>query len=178
MRLLLFLLPALAFGQDLPTGHLLLDLDAVKGLQKDSHNRDLAWTNQASGYENLIFKKQDKGRKALLSGCPTFRAENVLENKPAALVFRQGELVCPDEDVFDSLTTGKGHTWIAVLSVFEQRVGLKDVNSFFGNLRNGAKYEGLWGCLNDDNTLWIGTRNGLSFGRFDQNNPKTDRPQT
>ena len=76
-----------------------------------------------------------------------------------------------EEDAFDHLTRGKGCTWISVMAVYEQRVGVKDVNSFFGNLRNGAKYEGLWGCLRDDNTLWTGARNGLTFGRFDQNNP-------
>jgi hypothetical protein len=46
------------------------------------------------------------------------------------------------------------------------------VNSFFGNLRNGQKYEGIWGSLNDDNTLWYGARNSLTFGRFDKNNPQ------
>ncbi len=82
-----------------------------------------------------------------------------------------------DENVFDGLTTGKGHTWIAVISVHEQRVGVKDVNSFFGNLRNGKFYEGLWGGLDDDNTVWCGARNGLSFGRFDANNPKVSGPK-
>ena len=92
-------------------------------------------------------------------------------NGHATLVFRQQELVSMEEDAFDHLTRGKGCTWISVMAVYEQRVGVKDVNSFFGNLRNGAKYEGLWGCLRDDNTLWTGARNGLTFGRFDQNNP-------
>ena len=92
-------------------------------------------------------------------------------NGHATLVFRQQELVNMEEDAFDHLTRGKGCTWISVMAVYEQRVGVKDVNSFFGNLRNGAKYEGLWGCLRDDNTLWTGARNGLTFGRFDQNNP-------
>jgi hypothetical protein len=51
------------------------------------------------------------------------------------------------------------------------------VNSFFGNLRNGEKYEGVWGCMNDDNTLWWGARNGLTFGRFDANNPQLLGPK-
>jgi hypothetical protein len=46
------------------------------------------------------------------------------------------------------------------------------VNSFFGNLRNGENYEGLWACFNDDNTVWWGARTGVTFGRFDENNPK------
>jgi hypothetical protein len=177
MKTLLFLLPTFALGQSLPEAELLLDLDATKGTEIDAKQRVLSWANQAPGYENLVFKKQDKGRKIPLSGCPTYRPADSTNGKPAALIFRQGELVCPNEDIFDSLTTGKGHTWIALLSVFEQRVGLKDVNSFFGNLRNGAKYEGLWGCLNDDNSLWFGTRNGPTFGRFDQNNPKLNGPK-
>ena len=51
------------------------------------------------------------------------------------------------------------------------------MNSFFGNLKNGKFYGGLWGCLDDDNTLWWGMRNGLSFGRFDENNPKVTGPK-
>jgi len=93
-----------------------------------------------------------------------------LNGKPT-LIFKQQELVNMEEDAFDHLTRVKGCTWISVMAVYEQRVGVKDVNSFFGNLRNGGKYEGIWGCLRDDNTLWTGARNGLTFGRFDQNNP-------
>ena len=94
----------------------------------------------------------------------------------AALEFLQQELVCADEDAFDTLTTGAGHTWAAVVSVRPQRVGVKDVNSFFGNLKNGGFYEGFWGCLTDDNRPWYGARNGLSFGRFDANNPQLLAP--
>jgi hypothetical protein len=50
-------------------------------------------------------------------------------------------------------------------------VQLKDVNSFFGNLKNSGLYEGLWGNLTDDNRVWIGSRNGITFGRWDRNNP-------
>ena len=80
--------------------------------------------------------------------------------------------MCLDEDTFDTLTQGGGCTWLTVLAVREQRVGLKDVNSFFGNLKNSGNYEGLWGCLSDDNTIWWGARNGVTFGRFDTNNPQ------
>lgn len=122
----------------------------------------------------MVFVKRDEGRKEAGSGRPTLR-KSAVGDKPS-LIFRQQELVSMDEATFDGLTTGKGHTWIAVIAVYEQRVGLKDVNSFFGNLRNGGKYEGVWGCLDDDNTLWWGTRNGRSFGRFDENNPKVSGP--
>jgi len=159
----------------LPTKDLILDLDASKGLEVEDGDRVAAWRNQAPAHPKLVFVKQDEGRKEAGSGRPTSRKNATPTGRPS-LVFRQQELVCADEDVFDDLTTGKGHTWIAVVSVYEQRVGEKDVNSFFGNLRNGAKYEGVWGCVDDDNTVWWGTRNGLSFGRFDENNPKVSGP--
>ena len=92
--------------------------------------------------------------------------------------FRRQELVCRDEDAFDSLTKGSGCTWLAVLCVHEQtKGGLKDVHAFFGNLRNGVHFEGLWGCVRDDNTLWWGARNGVTFGRFDKNNPQVLGPK-
>jgi len=67
--------------------------------------------------------------------------------------------------------TGSGYTWFAVLAPYTQLIELEDVNSFFGNLRNGDKYEGIWGCLTDGNRPWIGSRSGKTFGRWDVNNP-------
>jgi hypothetical protein len=156
----------------LPDKGLLLDLDAAKGVTTTDQGRVTAWKNQARTATDLTFVPQDEGRKEAGSGRPSVR-RNIpeLDGKPA-IVFRQQELVCKNEDRFDGLTTGKGHTWIAVIMAHEQRVGLKDVNSFFGNLRNGGKYEGVWGGLNDDNTIWWGARNGRTFGRFDDNNPQ------
>lgn len=172
MKPLLFLFATAAISHALPEEGLLLDLDAAKGLTLEEGDRVATWENQVAGAKAKIFVKQDEGRKGKGSGCPTLRAAvPELGDKPS-LVFRRQELVCMDEDTFDGLTTGKGHTWLAVLAVFPQQDGLKDVNSFFGNLRNGAKYEGVWGCFNDDNTLWYGVRNGLTFGRFDKNNPQ------
>jgi len=75
------------------------------------------------------------------------------------------------------LTTGSGYTWFAVMCVYPQVSGLKDVNSFFGNLKNGGNYEGFWAGFNDDNTLWMGSRNGITFGRWDQNNPQVLGPK-
>ena len=150
---------------------LLLDLDAAKGLKLEDGDKVVSWANQAPGKTARLFVKQDKGRKEKGSGRPTLKKDVKALNGHATLVFRQQELVNMEEDTFDHLTRGKGCTWISVMAVYPQRVGVKDVNSFFGNLRNGAKYEGLWGCLRDDNTLWTGARNGLTFGRFDQNNP-------
>ena len=150
---------------------LLLDLNAAKGVTVEHGDKVVSWANQAPGKTARLFVKQDEGRKKKGSGRPTLKKDVKKLNGHATLVFRQQELVSMEEDAFDHLTRGKGCTWISVMAVYEQRVGVKDVNSFFGNLRNGAKYEGLWGCLRDDNTLWTGARNGLTFGRFDQNNP-------
>jgi hypothetical protein len=104
------------------------------------------------------------------------------ENAPAigghnTVVFKRQELINNDEDAFDHLITGSGYTWFAVMSVYRQVSGLKDVNSFFGNLKNGGKYEGFWAGLKDDNTLWTGSRNGITFGRWDENNPQVPGPK-
>jgi len=172
MKPFLILIASTAFCLAFPEEGLLLDLDAAKGLTLEDGDKVAAWENQAPAAKAKLFVKQDEGRKEKGSGRPTLRpAIPELNGKPA-LVFRRQELVCMDEDVFDGLTTGKGHTWLAVIAVHPQQGGLKDVNSFFGNLRNGGKYEGVWGCVNDDNTLWYGVRNGLTFGRFDKNNPQ------
>lgn len=159
----------------IPAQGLVLDLDASKGVEFVDGARVVSWQNQAPAHPDMLFLQRDAGRAVQGSGRPTLRKNAVGENKPS-LVFLQQELVCMDEDAFDALTTGKGHTWIGVISVHNQRVGVEDVNSFFGNLRNGGKYEGVWGCLNDDNTVWWGARNGRSFGRFDENNPKVAGP--
>ena len=173
-----FLLPTLlSAAAELPGKGLILDLDAAKGVTLEDGDKVTAWRNQVAASPAKEFVKRDEGRKEPGSGRPALRkAVPELKGKPA-LVFRQQELVCLDEDAFDCLSTGKGHTWLAVIAVHDQRVGLKDVNSFFGNLRNGEKYEGLWGCLNDDNTLWWGARNGVTFGRFDANNPQAVGPK-
>ena len=176
-QIVLILLTATGLSNELPQTGLLLDLDAAKGVAIEGDENVAAWENQVADAKPRLFIKRDAGRAVPGSGRPTLRANiQQLGGKPA-LVFRQQELVCMDEDSFDGLTTGKGHTWLAVIAVHPQRVGLKDVNSFFGNLRNGGRYEGLWGCLNDDNTLWYGTRNGLTFGRFDDNNPQLLGPK-
>lgn len=162
-------------GSALPAEGLVLDLDASRGVVLEEGDRVGSWRNQAPAHPDMVFVKRDEGRKEAGSGRPTLRRNATPDGRPA-LVFLQQELVCMDEDAFDGLTKGKGHTWIAVIAVHAQRVGVEDVNSFFGNLRNGGKYEGVWGCLDDDNTVWWGARNGRSFGRFDTNNPKVSGP--
>lgn len=157
---------------EIPAAGLLVDLDAAKGVTLDAQGRVMAWKSQAGPAEAREFVGQPKGRTEPTSGLPS-----VVKEPRAALSFRQQELVCHDEAAFDGLIRGSGCTWVAVIKVYPQRVGLKDVNSFFGNLRNGQKYEGLWGCLDDDNTVWWGARNGITFGRFDVNNPKLVGPK-
>lgn len=157
---------------EFPRNALMVDLDAAKGVTLDKEGRVTAWSNQAGPDTLRMFVGQPKGRTEASSGLPT-----PAKGSRPSLSFRQQELVCPDEDALDGLIRGEGCTWVAVIKVYPQRVGLKDVNSFFGNLRNGQKYEGIWGCLDDDNTVWWGARNGLSFGRFDANNPKLVGPK-
>jgi hypothetical protein len=174
IRSLLLLAAVAASGADeIPRDGLLVDLDARVGLTVDAQGRVTKWTNQAGPAEAREFVGQDKGRKVPGSGLPA--APKVAAE---GVGFAAQELVCHDEKAFDGLVRGDGCTWIAVLRPAEQRKGgLKDVNSFFGNLRNGGKYEGIWGCLDDDNTVWWGARNGLTFGRFDVNNPKVAGPK-
>jgi len=170
------LVPVLITAEELPSAALVLDLDAEKGVKLENGDRVAMWTNQVPGVAAKDFVKRDEGRKEPGSGRPGMMRNITALGGKSAIDFRQQELVCMDEDTFDGLTTGKGHTWLVVMSLHDQREGLKDVNSFFGNLRNGGKYEGLWGCLNDDNTPWYGTRNGITFGRFDVNNPQVLGP--
>ena len=162
---------------ELPKAGLILDLDAAKGLTLEDGDMVATWRNQVANFPAQDFVKRDEGRSAAGSGRPSLR-KNVAElHGNPSLVFLQQELVCMNEDAFDHISSGNGHTWVAVFAVHQQREGVKDVNSFFGNLRNGEKYEGVWGCVNDDNTLWWGCRNGLTFGRFDVNNPQAIGPK-
>jgi hypothetical protein len=150
---------------------LILDLNADQGVEVADGDRVVKWTNQVASFAARDFVKRDKGRKVAGSGRPTLKESVAAIGGHNTLVFRRQELVCHHEDAFDHLITGNGYTWFAVLSVYEQVVQLKDVNSFFGNLRNGGNYEGIWGNVTDDNRLWIGSRNGVTFGRWDKNNP-------
>jgi hypothetical protein len=150
---------------------LILDLDAEKAVELEDGDRVVKWTNQVARFPAREFVKQDEGRSQPGSGRPTLKKSVAAIGGRNTLVFRSQELINHDEDAFDHLLTGRGHTWFAVMCVYEQVEGLKDVNSFFGNLKNGGNFEGIWGNLTDDNRLWIGSRNGITFGRWDHNNP-------
>ena len=156
---------------------LILDLDADKGVEVEDGGRVVKWTNQVASFAARDFVQRDEGRKEPGSGRPTLKKSAPVIGGHNTLVFRRQELLCHDEDAFDPLLTGSGYTWLAVMSVYQQVVQLKDVNSFFGNLRNGGNYEGIWGNVTDDNRVWIGSRNGITFGRWDHNNPMVVAPK-
>ena len=174
--LLLFCVAAAAEAQVVEKG-LILDLDADKGVEVEDGDRVVKWTNQVAGFTAKDFLKRDKGRQEPGSGRPTLKKSVAAIGGHNTLIFKRQELVNHEEDAFDHLLTGSGYTWFAVISVHKQVVQLKDVNSFFGNLKNGGNYEGIWGNLTDDNRVWIGARNGITFGRWDHNNPMVLAPE-
>jgi hypothetical protein len=156
---------------------LILDLDADKGVVVEDGDRVIKWTNQVTSFAARDFVKRDKGRAEPGSGRPTLKKSVAAIGDHDTVVFRRQELLNHHEDAFDHLLTGNGYTWFAVMCVYEQVVQLKDVNSIFGNLRTGGNYEGIWGNVTDDNRVWIGSRNGITFGRWDHNNPMVTAPR-
>jgi hypothetical protein len=175
---MLLLISATAVAEaDVVNRGLILDLDADKGVEVEDGDRVVRWTNQVTAGTAKEFVKRDEGRKEPGSGRPTLRESVSAIGGHSTLVFRRQELVNHEEDALDHLLTGNGYTWFAVIAVYKQVVQLKDVNSFFGNLRNGGNYEGIWGNVTDDNRVWIGSRNGITFGRWDRNNPMVAAPE-
>lgn len=150
---------------------LIVDLNADKGVVTNADNKVEKWINQASAPIVKEFVKTDEGRKVKGSGMPALRKGLAELNGHSSIAFVKQELIAHDEDAFDYLLTGNGYTWFCVLKAGKQSGELKDVNSFFGNLKNGGNYEGIWGGLNDNNSIWMGSRNGATFGRWDDNNP-------
>jgi hypothetical protein len=156
---------------------LVLDLDAERGVEVEDGDRVVKWTNQAAESPARDFVKRDEGRKQPGSGRPTLRKAVAAAGGHDVVEFRRQELLNPHEDAFDRLITGNGYTWFAVIAAARQNPKLKDVNSFFGNLKNGGNFEGIWGNVTDDNRPWIGSRNGVTFGRWDANNPMVVGPE-
>jgi hypothetical protein len=163
-----------AKSEAVPKG-LILDLDADRGI-KVVNGRVTSWKNQVDWKVKTFTATRDANHERG-TGHPTLKEKVAAIDGHNTVVFKRQELINSDEDAFDHLITGSGYTWFAVMSVYSQVSGLKDVNSFFGNLRNGGKYEGLWAGLKDDNTLWAGSRNGITFGRWDENNPQLLGPK-
>jgi hypothetical protein len=154
---------------------LILDLDADRGIDV-VQGRVRSWTNQVDWKVKTFVATRDANHEKG-TGHPILKKNVAALRGHNTVVFKRHELINNDEDAFDHLITGNGYTWFAVMSVYPQVSGLKDVNSFFGNLKNGGKYEGFWAGLTDDNTLWMGSRNGITFGRWDENNPKVLGPR-
>jgi type 1 glutamine amidotransferase len=159
------------------TSGLIVDLDADKGVGLEDGSFVASWTNQVAESVAKDFRKRDEGRKEAGSGRPVLRHSLSGLNGHNSLVFRESELVNENEDAFRDLICGRGYTWIALMLPYAQIGRSPDVNVFLGNLKNGDKYEGFWGGLDDDNTLWMGSRNGVTFGRYDANNPKVVGPR-
>ncbi|MBS0030969.1 LamG-like jellyroll fold domain-containing protein [Chitinophaga sp. 22321] len=160
-----------AMGHDKVSKGLVVDLDADSAVVTDGHKRVEKWINQAGKFPVMAFVKQDKGRKEEGSGRPLLVEHLPALNGHNTISFNKQELVAADEDAFDHLITGSGYTWFCVLKPGRQSGELENVNSFFGSLKNGGYYEGFWAGFNDDNSIWMGSRNGKSFGRWDANNP-------
>jgi hypothetical protein len=173
---IVLLLSAVAAARGIEKGWI-LDLNADRGVVIEDGDRVVKWTNQIASFAAKDFVKQDEGRAEPGTGRPTLKKSVAAIGGHSTIVFKRQELVNHHEDAFDSLLTGNGYTWLAVMCVYEQVVQLKDVSSFFGNLRTGGNYEGIWGNVTDDNRIWIGSRNGVTFGRWDENNPMVTAPQ-
>jgi hypothetical protein len=187
LRLALKLLPApaiaLAAGPlraaPAPVENLVLDLDAAAGVETDARGKVMSWTNRVSGFPAQKFVPNDKGRKVPGSGIPSL-LKATGDRKFPAVVFRQQELINNHEDAFDSLIHGKGHTWYAVVAVYDQTSLRKNTHAIFGNLRNsktldggsGGFYEGFWGVMHTDRKVYAGVRNGINFERNGPNNPE------
>lgn len=162
----------------IPVKGLILDLDANNGITVAENNKVESWRNNISPSYLDIFKKRDEGRKTAGSGRPLLKENVRAINGNNTIVFLKQELLNEDTSACDSLIRGKGFTWITVLRPYTQVGLLPDVNSFLGSLKNGGNYEGFWAGFTDDNRLWAGGRNGLTFGRWDINNPLivTEKP--
>lgn len=158
------------------TKDLLLDLNGDCGLTLEEGNRVVKWENQAKVSVARYFEMRNEGRTIAGSGRPVLISPDSGLKGHNALSFHEQELVNREEGVFNHLICGCGYTWFAVVAASEQDGKLPDVNVFFGNLKNSDKYEGFWGGFNDDRTVWTGARNGITFGRFDENNPKITGP--
>lgn len=169
--IVLSLLISSVYAQKLSQKNLIVDLNPDKGVIVSEGNLVEKWQNQVASFVVKDFSRRDEGRKEPGSGRPRL-VKNVTELKGhSALAFKQQELLNMDEDAFDHLITGTGYTWFCVLKPGKQPGELKDVNCFFGNLRNQPNNEGFWGGFADDNSFWMSSRNAVTFGRWDNNNP-------
>lgn len=160
---------------------LMLDLNPDEGVTLEKGNKISFWQNSVTDNEVKSFKKQDKGRKIPGSGMPRLKLNVPELNGHNSVVFHRQELLNENEDAFDHLTQGSGYTWLSVMAVYEQVPGKPGVNSFFGNLRNTnldkqGNYEGFWAGLNEENQLWMGSRNAKGNGLWHVDSPHVINP--
>lgn len=161
---------------------LLLDLDANKSVTVENGNKVTRWLNQAPTNAAQVFQSTDHGREVtnaplanrgvdLLgpgSGRPTLLSNIADLNGNNSISFREEDLVNLEENAFDHLNHGTGYTWLAVLSRDNQRwpsEDIREVNAFFGNLRNGNPFDGIWGGFDSQNRIWASTRTLNASGR-------------
>ena len=166
---------------------LILDLNADAGVSTGDNNKVIQWKNQVEGFVAQDFVINNDGLRLSNpgSGRPTIKTNLHELNGHNTIIFEEDELINMQEDAFDHLTQGNGYTWFAVVKPYTTPLGetefkkgrLKDVNAFFGNLKNGGLYEGFWGAFDDNLTVWSGSRNAKTMGRFDKNNPKITGPK-
>lgn len=169
--LLLSFLFVTSGAQKISKKQLILDLNPDKGVIVGDGDRVETWQNQVVTFAARDFSRRDEGRQVPGSGRPGLLKDVQALKGHNAISFKQQELLNMDEDAFDHLITGGGYTWFCVLKPGKQPGELKDVNCFFGNLRNQPNNEGFWGGFADDNSFWMSSRNAITFGRWDQNNP-------
>lgn len=159
------------YAQKIIKSNLIVDLNADKDVVTSEGDLIEKWQNQVVSFTAKDFSRRDEGRKVAGSGRPLL-LKNVTELKGHNVIaFKQQELLNMDEDAFDYLIQGSGYTWFCILKPGKQPGELKDVNCFFGNLRNQPNNEGFWGGFADDNSFWMSSRNAVTFGRWDKNNP-------
>jgi hypothetical protein len=166
-------------GSMIITDGLILDLNADKGVSVVENDLVTNWKNQVADFPAQDFAQYDGGREIPGSGRPSLK-KNVAELRGHnSLVFQEDELINTNRDAFDHLITGGGYTWIFVMSAYAQVGKLQDVSVFFGNLHcgPGKECEGFWAGFEDDNDLWTGPRNGVTFGRYNADNPKLMGPR-
>lgn len=160
---------------------LILDLDAAAGVKISTENKVISWDNQVANFPAKTFAPNPIGRKQPEKGIPTYLPKEKSTGNSPTIHFDRQELINSDEDAFDGLIQGKGHTWICIMSVEDQLSKASNTHAFFGNLRNtnafggkgtGGQYEGIWGVVHDDRKVYAGTRNGKDFKRNGVNNPE------
>jgi len=171
---LLFSTSVVSKAQSIPQNGLLLDLNADRQVTTQNGNQVTRWRNQAPTNRAENFVTNDVGRANFGgpgSGRPTLIRNNPDLNGHNSIAFRDDELINFEENTFDHLTTGAGYTWVAIVAPYAQTHPpeiplIRDVNAFFGNLRNGAPFDGLWAGFTQNRNLWTSTRNRNAGGRF------------